>query len=255
MAEQLLWVDIVIAHVLLHGNVEWPTTWVHGEQSAPGLFSTREAARAAAEAQRSPSSVFYIREVPAICLRTESSIHLVADYRQPRPFSGMSVSRFSRLLKTGTSLEQLFAALSPMSGCWVEPPPKHSLLRIQLDSDAELTSAKSRRLTNWWSMVCVHEQLAWTAEESTIDRTRLNAIRLAFLRVNSTPPEPDTSVRILPSARPDNAQRGPMLSASVAASRKRAVQTDTTSRHWEDDLVDGLARMLRSMKEYFGFVA
>lgn len=253
MTEQLLWLDVVIAHVLLHGDVDWPSSWVHGEQSAPGLFSTREGARAAAEMQRSERSAFHIREVPAICLRTETQVHIIADYVQSQPFAGLSFSRLSKSLKTGTSIDAVLAALSPSRGCWVEPPPRHALLRLQLDADAELTPAKGKHLNNWWSMVLAQPELGWSAEESTIDRTRLNGVRVAFQRVNATPPELEMPTRVFPSQRASDDRPRRVILQPSDAKRSAAPGANSIERHWEDELIDAVARAVKNVKQYFGF--
>ena len=248
MSGELLWVDDVVAFALLHGNIEWPTTWIEGEQSAPGLFISREEAFAAAASQHIDGSVFYLREVPAVCIRTSTEIHVIADYVNERPFSGLDVALFARQLKTGTPIGLVLAALRPNSDCWTAKPAPTSMLHMTLESARVVTSARSRRLSDWSSFE-VPWGLAWTQESSSLNRTRVYAIRDAFQRVNALTPEVAAAARVLPSRRSESSSYRPMR----VAERTRESAEPVAERHWEDAVVGAISATLHRAKRYFGF--
>ncbi len=250
MSAELLWVDVVVAYALLHGNVEWPTTWIEGEQSAPGLFMSREEVFAAAASQHIDGSVFYLREVPSVCLRTSTEMHVIADYVNERPFSGLDVALFARQLKTGTPIGLVLAALRPGSDCWVTRPAPTSLLHMSLESDTVVTAARSRRLSDWSSFE-VPWGLAWVQEPSRLNRTSVYAIRDAFQRVNALTPEVAASARVLPSRKSEGSSYRPMR----VAERTRVQAEPVVERHWEDELLGAVSVALGRVKRYFGFNA
>ena len=183
MHDELQGLDVVIAYVLQHGNRNWHADWRHQPQSAPGLFTSRQAASKAAHATAHEDSEFYLREVPAFCLKSPNGLTIIADYLHPKPFDGIATQWANDFLRLGQSTEAIGRYLTLGND---GKPRTPSLITMQLEANTPTTSAARKRLNNWWSLPLDETgALQWCADESTIDRRRMRALQAEFLKVNA----------------------------------------------------------------------
>lgn len=68
--------DIACLYYLIEGRNAWHSTWTNWYRDGC-MHTTLDAAKMSAERQRKPGSKFYIREIPALVLKSESSILLL----------------------------------------------------------------------------------------------------------------------------------------------------------------------------------
>ena len=187
--QTLIGLDVVTAFVLPHGRIDWPETWAQGAHSAPGVFTTRADAEAAACTLFQPGSMFRIREVPAIRVKSYAFTYLVCDYLQPVPFDGIDIRSLKRHLNLGTPLEVVLEALQPNGITWRSLPQPNGVVATRLAGDLGATLAIGQRLGEWNSLVIgAPFELVWIREDSASDRRRVRAIEQAFQRVNDGEP-------------------------------------------------------------------
>lgn len=181
MYDELQGLDVVIAYVLQHGNTNWSSDWRHRPNSAPGLFTERNAAHRAAQLLAHEHSAFFLREVPALCLQSPEGLHIITDYLNPVPFSHIAPPQLATYLQLGEPTSELVHKLTKISG----KPATTSLIRMQLDANTPTTPAARKRLTNWSSFRIADESaIHWCDEETDLDRRRIRAIHALFLKVN-----------------------------------------------------------------------
>lgn len=134
--------DIACLYYLIEGRNAWHSTWTNWYRDGC-MHTTLDAAKMSAERQRKPGSKFYIREIPALVLKSESSIllstqintRMVLDRYLPYAVHDCFESRDAKecQIEEGCSIHDAYKTLIPSSGYWeILPPPRDSVVQFIL---------------------------------------------------------------------------------------------------------------------------
>lgn len=188
------------AFLLTKGRNAWHSTWIRRYQGSHAVYETLELAQSNGERQRGPGNVFYIREMPVLCLKIASeilmeSLVVLTDFYPDDPFGRWNREGASSVLKLRTPLGVILNAFSD-EGAWLAPAPNpHSLIVAQGYPFEVPEVSEDERLRSWISKAKgPRKSLLWTVEENGYTFDGVRGIEAAFRSVNT--PEDFEEVRL-----------------------------------------------------------
>lgn len=182
----LLALEGALVHMLISGRNAWHSTWITRYRKNIAFYSSLPAAKAQAEVLRRQGSVFYIRQVPVLMMRTTHGAVIQAEFHSRTCFGKWNTAAGGDLLRIGTPVSLLLSGLGPDSALW--RPPKisqYSFVTVVPQWDDIPALSKVGSFKNWTSQgVGPKYQLHWTEGRQDYRRTGINTILRSFEAVN-----------------------------------------------------------------------
>lgn len=188
MNSSLLAVEGAVVYMLISGRNAWHSTWITRYSKNIAFYSSLQGAKSQAELLRRQGSVFYVRQVPVLLVRTTEGAVVQAEFHSRTCFGKWDITAGSELLRIGTPTSRLLSGLGPDSELW--RPPKisqYSFVTVVPEWDNIPPLPKGGAFRSWTSEgLGPKYQLAWRDGRQDYRRTGINAILRQFEATNST---------------------------------------------------------------------
>lgn len=118
---------LVTLYLLSTGRNAWHNTWSEKYRPDTALFSSFEAAKAAAEDSRNRGTTFEIEQFSGIAFYSSEGVVALVEFHSKQPFKKLKLNKLENHLRIGTSIREAIAPfIRATSEYWEFPYPSES---------------------------------------------------------------------------------------------------------------------------------
>lgn len=187
LVSELKGLKCVTLYLLSTGRNAWHSTWSAKYQRNAALFSSFDAAKAAAEELRNRGTTFKIVQYPGLAFYSMEGVVAVVEFHSGQPFDKLRIDTIDQRLNIGTLIKD---AITPFIKAdkefWNPPfPSGDSFVNVKTDLSEDFEPLiETRQLKKWGSVASGSNYYLGWHEENKLYETPISRIMLNYEGVN-----------------------------------------------------------------------